>query len=74
MIETYGVLFTDTASAVLAWGGFGYVENPSVISTIMPSADNFSRLTFGRLLWLTIRYGDRLRAVMNVGFSTAENN
>ena len=26
MIETYGVLFTNTVSAILAWGGFGYVE------------------------------------------------
>jgi len=49
MIERYGVLFTDTVSAVLAWGAFG-------------------------LLWLTIRYGDRLRSVVDVGFSTAENN
>ncbi|KAH9483455.1 Itaconate transport protein [Psilocybe cubensis] len=26
------------------------------------------------LLWVTIRYGDRLRAVVDVGFSTADNN
>lgn len=29
---------------------------------------------FSSLLWGTIRYGDRLRAVVDVGFSTAENN
>jgi hypothetical protein len=31
-------------------------------------------LHFDRLLWFTIRYGDRLRAVVDVGFSTADNN
>jgi hypothetical protein len=27
-----------------------------------------------RLLWFTIEYGERLRAVVDVGFSTAGNN
>ncbi|KAF9554261.1 MFS general substrate transporter [Agrocybe pediades] len=50
MIENYGVVVTDTLSAVAAWVfGFG-------------------------LLWVTIRYGERLRAVVDVGFSTADNN
>ena len=74
MVETCGVLFTNTVSAVLAWGGFGYVKIPTVIGAMMPGSHNLSRLIFGRLLWLTIRYGDRLRAVVNVGFSTADNN
>jgi len=26
------------------------------------------------LLWFTIKYGDRLRGVVDVGFSTADNN
>jgi len=26
MIEAYGVLFTNTISAILAWGAFGYVD------------------------------------------------
>ena len=29
---------------------------------------------FFRLLWFTIEYGERLRAVVDVGFSTADNN
>ncbi|PPQ83211.1 Transporter [Psilocybe cyanescens] len=49
MINTYGVVVTNTVAAVLAWIGF-------------------------ILLWGTIRYGDRLRAVVDVGFSTADNN
>ncbi|PPQ91937.1 hypothetical protein CVT25_000980 [Psilocybe cyanescens] len=49
MIDTYGVVVTNTVAAILAWIGF-------------------------ILLWGTIRYGDRLRAVVDVGFSTADNN
>ena len=33
MIEAYGVLLTNTVSAILAWGGFGYVEiHPPLLS------------------------------------------
>jgi hypothetical protein len=33
MIEAYGVLFTNTVAAILAWGGFGYVEiHPPLLS------------------------------------------
>jgi len=49
MIETYGLVFTNTVSALLSWLGFG-------------------------LIWFTIKYGERLRAVVDVGFSTADNN
>ncbi|KAF8804007.1 MFS general substrate transporter [Phlegmacium glaucopus] len=49
MIGTYGLVVTNTATALLAWVGFG-------------------------LLWFTIEYGERLRAVVDVGFSTADNN
>jgi hypothetical protein len=27
-----------------------------------------------RLLWFAVAYGERLRAVVDVGFSTADNN
>ncbi|KAF9528275.1 major facilitator superfamily domain-containing protein [Crepidotus variabilis] len=49
MVEKYGVLATDTSSALLAWIGW-------------------------LLLWITIQHGDRLRAVVDVGFSTAADN
>jgi len=75
MIERYGVLFTNIASAVLAWGAFGYVRIPRYnYMAIMPGSHKSLRLAFGRLLWFTIRYGDRLRAVVDVGFSKAEYN
>jgi len=49
MIEKYGLVMTNTTSALLAWLGFG-------------------------LLWFTVEYGESLRAVVDVGFSTADNN
>ncbi|KAF9009717.1 major facilitator superfamily domain-containing protein [Cyathus striatus] len=49
MINTYGVVFTNTISAILAWIGFV-------------------------ILWATIRHGAQLRAIVDVGFSTANNN
>ncbi|KAF9043988.1 MFS general substrate transporter [Panaeolus papilionaceus] len=49
MIDTYGVLITNSCAAIFAWIGF-------------------------LLLWLTIQNGDKLRAIVDVGFSTAENN
>ena len=73
MIEAYGVLFTNTAAAILAWGAFGYVETHVCYlggHVIILHVLHFNN----RLLWLTIRYGDRLRAVVDVGFSTADNN
>ena len=73
MIEAYGVLFTNAVSAILAWGAFGYVEiHPPLLSGW--SCRILFVLCFGRLLWFTISCGDRLRAVVDVGFSTADNN
>ncbi|KJA19693.1 hypothetical protein HYPSUDRAFT_44074 [Hypholoma sublateritium FD-334 SS-4] len=48
-IEQYGVLATNTVTAIVAWLGFILIAG-------------------------TIRYGERLRAVVDVGFSTADNN
>jgi len=48
-IETYGLVVTTTASALLAWLGFG-------------------------LLWFTIEYGEQMRTVVDVGFSTVDDN
>ncbi|KAI0085893.1 major facilitator superfamily domain-containing protein [Irpex rosettiformis] len=48
-IETFGVLATNTAIAVLCWIGFTFTLS-------------------------TIKYGDRMRAWVDLGFSTVENN
>ena len=71
MIEAYRVMFTNTVSAMLAWGAFGYVEShPPLLSE--RSYCNLTCFTFRRLLWFMISYGHRLRAVVDVGFSTAD--
>ncbi|KAF7362156.1 MFS general substrate transporter [Mycena venus] len=46
-INHFGVLVTDTAVGIIAWGGF-------------------------ILLWLTVKYGDKMRAWVDVGYSTIE--
>ena len=44
VIQAYGVFFTNTVSAILAWGGFGYVEiRPPLLSG--RSYRNLMRLT-----------------------------
>ncbi|KAF5317672.1 hypothetical protein D9619_012519 [Psilocybe cf. subviscida] len=48
-IEKYGLVATNTGSAISAWVGCG-------------------------LIWATIRYGDYLRGLVDVGYSTIENN
>ncbi|KAF9447242.1 MFS general substrate transporter [Macrolepiota fuliginosa MF-IS2] len=49
MINTYGIVATNTLSAALAWIGC-------------------------MMLALTIRYGDKMRAWVDVGYSNADNN
>ncbi|KAF9009713.1 major facilitator superfamily domain-containing protein [Cyathus striatus] len=49
MVNTYGVVVTNTIAAVLGWVAFV-------------------------MIWTTIRYGSQLRAVVDVGFSTADSN
>ncbi|KAJ7820742.1 MFS general substrate transporter [Mycena olivaceomarginata] len=46
-ISHFGVLVTNTAVGIIAWGGF-------------------------ILLWLTVKYGDKMRAWVDVGYSTIE--
>lgn len=46
-INHFGVLVTNTAVGIIAWGGF-------------------------ILLWLTIKYGDKMRVWVDVGYSTIE--
>ena len=49
LINTIGVVATDTLFAAIAWLGYG-------------------------MFVLTIRYGDRMRAWVDVGYSTVRNN
>ncbi|TFK35470.1 major facilitator superfamily domain-containing protein [Crucibulum laeve] len=47
MIDTYGIIVTNTLAAILAWIGFS-------------------------LFWVTIRYGERMRAWIDIGYSTGK--
>jgi hypothetical protein len=66
LINLIGVAATNTLSAFLALLGFGLG-----FALIFSSISNMFLI---RLLWFTIRYGDRMRAWVDVGYSTAENN
>jgi hypothetical protein len=65
-ISHFGVLVTNTAVGIIAWGGFMYV-----VCSTFPEPIYSSRSIF-RLLWLTVKYGDKMRAWVDVGYSTIE--
>ena len=65
-IERFGLLATYTAAAVLSWLAFGYV------SCFCRQADPI--MNYSRLLLITIKYGDRMRAWIDVGYSTPATN
>lgn len=64
-IDTLGVLVTDTMSAISAWVGFAYVTHRIIVSLYLKC--------YLRLILATIRYGDRMRAWVDVGFSNIRN-
>lgn len=72
-VERYGMLATNAGAAAMAWVGFLYVSLPDyefcITDAIRARVWVVSRLIAG-----TIRYGERMRAVVDIGFSTAENN
>lgn len=72
MVETYGVLVTNFTAAILAWVGFGWVE--LLLYFKLVSGWFIDGFIYFRLLFFTISYGDWMRAVVDVGFSTADNN
>ena len=65
-IERIGYVATDAIAAVLAWIGFLFVM---IYSTIFDTT-----LMFHSMIFLTVRYGAQMRAWVDVGYSTAENN
>jgi hypothetical protein len=71
-IERVGVAWTDIIAAVLAVIGQGWV---SLFHRKIWDADMEPlQIFFRRIVFLTIRYGDRMRASIDIGFSTMENN
>ncbi|KDR82160.1 hypothetical protein GALMADRAFT_135523 [Galerina marginata CBS 339.88] len=79
------LMHSRSAEAMAANNGSRSVVMALAIAGIIPMIDKygvvitnllsaFVALMGFFLLWATIRYGERLRAVVNVGFSTADNN
>jgi len=64
--------FRSFLITIVASGTFPMIETYGVAVTNTTSA-LLAWFGFG-LLWFTIEYGERLRAVVDVGFSTADNN
>ena len=68
MIDAYGILATHALCAALVWISFVYVvplKKQTTKLLIMASDSG---------LYYVIKYGDQMRAWIDVGFSTAENH
>jgi hypothetical protein len=70
MIDTYGILLTHTLCAVSVWISFVYV----VILKRKRKEKSLLIITSDSGLGFIIKYGGQMRAWVDVGFSTAENN
>ncbi|KAJ3513850.1 hypothetical protein NLJ89_g2716 [Agrocybe chaxingu] len=79
------LMHSRSAEAMAASNGFRSIFMSIAIAAILPMIEKYGVVVtntvgailgwigFG-LLWMTIAYGDRLRAMADVGFSTADNN
>jgi hypothetical protein len=68
MIDTYGILVTNALCAVLVWISFMYVDRSE------RKKKKLIIMTFDSGLYYVIKYGDQMRAWIDVGYSTAENH
>ena len=66
MIDVYGILATHALCAVLVWISFVYVVLKKITKLLI--------LKFDSGLYYVIKYGDQMRAWVDVEFSTAENH
>ena len=67
MINAYGILVTNALCAVLVWISFVYV-------IVLKKKRMLIMNVFDSGLCYVIKYGDQMRAWIDVGFSTAENH
>ena len=69
MIDAYGAAVTYLLCAILIWTSYGYVIIPEnkkqTISWCMTSDSG---------LYYIIKYGDQMRAGVDIGFLAVENN
>ena len=73
MIDTYGILATNALCAVLVWISFMYVF-VSKKEKKEDFTDNDIFLDLDSGLCYTIKYGEQMRAWIDVGYSTAEDH
>jgi hypothetical protein len=71
MIDTYGIFLTNALCAVLVWISFRYVF---VSEKQTPRVFADSEDLFKSGLYYIIKYGDEMRAWVDIGFSTIEDN
>ena len=69
MINTFGILVTHAVCAVLVWLSFVYV----VVLKKKKKGKEKLMTSYSGLCYI-IKYGDQLRAWVDVGFSTADNH
>ena len=66
LINSIGVTATNTLFAIVAWLGYGCVCNTSC------GVFTLSSMLF-RMILFTIRYGDRMRAWVDIGYTTSRD-
>lgn len=69
LINKVGVAWTDTIFAALAWVSYGCVRHLTLTFSEVPR----SFMTC-RMILFTIKYGDRMRAWVDIGYSTIRDN
>jgi hypothetical protein len=71
MIDAYGAAMTYLLCAILIWTSYGYV----IISGEKKGKQMDSLImTFDSGLYYIIKYGDQMRAGIDIGFLAVENN
>jgi hypothetical protein len=69
LVEIYGVLAADIVGAIFGWISFGFVLVSRSFSLLVTDAQDFDRM-----LLFTIHNGAWLRGLVDVGFSTENDN
>jgi hypothetical protein len=67
LINAIGVFNTNAITAVFAWIGAMYV----LVSLHSTSSNFFAQ---HRMLWSVVRWGERMRGWVDMGYSTATSN
>jgi hypothetical protein len=66
MIDTFGAVVTYLLCAVLMWISYGYVVVPKEMDSLIMTSDS--------ALYYIIKYGDQMRAGIDIGSLAVENN